>query len=710
MPELNINKVSIKQSNDDYITKNIGAKAENIKINNNITLLDKAKEWDKKIDLDENKTLSTNSFTTVEKNKLKKIEKNAQKNIIKKIKINGILQNIENKNINIEIPSIENYTKMNHDSLTTKYGIASEENYGHAKFGKEEDSIVEAIDERLFDKRDPISHSDVTDYYGIGSYGSNAEMYGHFKLIDSDIIPSAQEGQVSSAKFTKDFINSFGDHFEYDENNGKLILYNSLNNIVNEVNLSDGTDTINNIVCLYTDIKELYEHPTATISGYYYSTGMTHDNSSSSQYLRFEKYWHTNNGEVYLPFYIKDQNASSYRYISTGNRSPISDYSSYDNFSLSDLSSTEYHMVEYKKTTYYFWLKLRVYTKYRDLYFSEVIIKGNSYSPDSDDYDESQDVILDKFNLKNGYGEYVFFNFPTNMENRSRCNYIWLEYQTFKSRIIPSPQPNYGDAPMRTEDVCLNKNSIPLVPWSTGTDAQITAMINGYYNGDLTLGDIQTVWNLGDCRTVHFSEMGGTYVDFIKTPAQDVELQIIDFHHDDLVKKVHDKTKALITVDLKGVLKKSDGNYQPQVMSTFYWGVDWKDSQMRQWCNITFFQGIPLSLRKLIKPVKKISIKKSWKDGDSRPDIVTEDKCFLLSYNEYEKRTDMWNREGFTYAWYSQKADNRCKQPVEAEGDKTAKFGLRTADNWNFTYNAQNTGLNLTPSYSWMAVAPAFCL
>lgn len=35
------------------------------------------------------------------------------------------------------------------------------------------------------------------------------------------------------------------------------------------------------------------------------------------------------------------------------------------------------------------------------------------------------------------------------------------------------------------------KNGIKLVPFDSGTDAEIAAMINGYYNDDLTLTDIK---------------------------------------------------------------------------------------------------------------------------------------------------------------------------------------------------------------------------
>jgi len=57
--------------------------------------------------------------------------------------------------------------------------------------------------------------------------------------------------------------------------------------------------------------------------------------------------------------------------------------------------------------------------------------------------------------------------------------------------------------------IFLNQTPVPptppfeIVPWSTGTEAQITAMIEALDNGTLTFAE--TGWSVGDTRTVQLS-------------------------------------------------------------------------------------------------------------------------------------------------------------------------------------------------------------
>lgn len=74
-----------------------------------------------KVDKIEGKGLSTNDFTTEDKNKLEGIEVGAQVNIIESISVNGVVQTIVKKNINIIVPTgaLADKSKVSESDLDT---------------------------------------------------------------------------------------------------------------------------------------------------------------------------------------------------------------------------------------------------------------------------------------------------------------------------------------------------------------------------------------------------------------------------------------------------------------------------------------------------------------------------------------------------------------------------------------------------------------
>lgn len=74
-------------------------------------------------------------------------------------------------------------------------------------------------------------------------------------------------------------------------------------------------------------------------------------------------------------------------------------------------------------------------------------------------------------------------------------------------------------------------NGVKIVPWATGTDAEIAAMVTGAEQGKINLTDY---WNVGDERTVSIGAIAAQAVDTSGTnyleaqPAQDITLVLMD--------------------------------------------------------------------------------------------------------------------------------------------------------------------------------------
>ena len=67
-----------------------------------------------KVNIEEGKGLSSNDFTNILLDKLNQIEDNAEANIIESISVNGVLQTITDKNIDIEV---QNYTETDKEQV-----------------------------------------------------------------------------------------------------------------------------------------------------------------------------------------------------------------------------------------------------------------------------------------------------------------------------------------------------------------------------------------------------------------------------------------------------------------------------------------------------------------------------------------------------------------------------------------------------------------
>lgn len=256
-----------------------------------------------------------------------------------------------------------------------------------------------------------------------------------------------------------------------------------------------------------------------------------------------------------------------------------------------------------------------------------------------------------------------------------------------------------------------------LVPWSSGTDQEITDMINSYYNGEITLEDVKSVWSIGDVRNVDISAMTATGVGESHR-AQTVEMEILDFDHDTLTTPVGSITKALITVDMKNCLRDANvtdttgsSNTEHGYMNSSNTNVGgWTSCARRTWCNNVFYNALPSYFKNLVKPVDKLT------SAGNQSDIINTDSdyCFLLSEIEiFGSITYSKAGEGNQYAWFANATANRYKLPKWNSSSVSDAWWERSPGGSNSNYfclvNDNGYANNYRASNAY-GLAPACCL
>ena len=256
-----------------------------------------------------------------------------------------------------------------------------------------------------------------------------------------------------------------------------------------------------------------------------------------------------------------------------------------------------------------------------------------------------------------------------------------------------------------------------LVSWTTGTNDEITAMVNAYYNGKITLEDVKSVWHLGDTRSVDLAAMEATGVGESHR-AQTVQMEILDFDHDTLTTPVGSITKALITVDLKNCLRDATVTDTTGSSNTEhgYMNSDgpneggWTSCARRTWCNNVFYNALPSYFKSLVKPVDKLT-----SAGNQSSIINTDsDYCFLLSEIEiFGSISYSKSGEGSQYAWFANATANKYKLP-KWNSSSVSDIWWERSPTGNFSggfcgvYNSGNADYSL--SYAPTGLAPACCL
>ena len=192
--------------------------------------------------------------------------------------------------------------------------------------------------------------------------------------------------------------------------------------------------------------------------------------------------------------------------------------------------------------------------------------------------------------------------------------------------------------------VPLFEKGLEIVSFANGTDEQIAAMLDAYYNDKITWEDMG--WNVGDTRLIHLNQMQAPNPNSSNTwAAQDIMVVIVAHDHTNLATAINGHTKACITVQTRECMNNNSQQYNKA--GHIYVNGDssydmtftkWSNLYMRIYMNSTVLaafsystgKGSGTSFKDLIKPTTHY--RHDTYNG-STSELVT-DTLFLPSYPE----------------------------------------------------------------------------
>ncbi len=268
----------------------------------------------------------------------------------------------------------------------------------------------------------------------------------------------------------------------------------------------------------------------------------------------------------------------------------------------------------------------------------------------------------------------------------------------------------------------LYKKEFVVKSFSKASDEEIKTYLDWHYAGKINLSDY---WAVGDTRLVHLNATNSGTQNHV---AQDINIVIMGFNHDDLTTAINDKTKAAVSVGFKESLGNNGG-----IEYEYYWGKsvssvantdNYSNSPLRTWLNGGLLNAMPSTFSSMIKEVNKRNLAYHNK-ADGAP-LITKDKIWLMSYpevfgtatyKEYLSGNDPRDYEGTQYEYMkspSSKLKYSNDNGIAAEGgciywlrSPSSNYSSSGSYRWclvnDFTatiYGGTNT----------MALAPAFCL
>lgn len=194
----------------------------------------------------------------------------------------------------------------------------------------------------------------------------------------------------------------------------------------------------------------------------------------------------------------------------------------------------------------------------------------------------------------------------------------------------PTGTPDVGGRAIRLSQLKTAVEALPsvkIVPWSTGTDEQIAAMVAAADAGEIVLSDY---WSAGDTRTVHLSAMSASSGTGETHAEQDVQFVLTDPGHYTLANG-HPCNFVVLQKDCLNKNSKMNKN------NTNIGG--WDACSRRTWCNSVYRDAIPSALRPIFKQFKTYAAK-----GSGPTAVESTDYFALFSEKEIFGTTEYADR------------------------------------------------------------------
>lgn len=235
-----------------------------------------------------------------------------------------------------------------------------------------------------------------------------------------------------------------------------------------------------------------------------------------------------------------------------------------------------------------------------------------------------------------------------------------------------------------------------IVSWANGSDAEVAAMLEAHYAGQI---DIHDYWSVGDERVVNLSAMAATGVGESHA-AQSVTLVLSNVGGKYLADGV---TECAFQWDQKNCLLETG-----YMNSSNTNAGGWKNSARRGWCNNVYYNAIPETLR----PIFKQHINKSGLGGGSSSGVEdTTDYIALRAEEEiFGSRTYSVAGEGSQVTYYQTSA-NRIKNLGDA-GSASAWWerSPRSGSSRNFCFVSYNGTANGSNASDARGLATCGCI
>lgn len=172
-----------------------------------------------------------------------------------------------------------------------------------------------------------------------------------------------------------------------------------------------------------------------------------------------------------------------------------------------------------------------------------------------------------------------------------------------------------------------------IVSFTDGTDEEIAAMLEAYYNDELTWEEMG--WAVGDTRKIHLNAMQAPNSSQTWA-AQDITVVIVAHDHTNLATSINGHTKACITVQTRETLSGTSAGTQGTIYVNGDSSYDtsftkWSNLYMRTYLNSKVWGAFPSGdFKSAIKPSKHY---RHTTYNGAASELVT-DTLFLPSYPE----------------------------------------------------------------------------